>query len=150
MVASNRRRKRATIGFLVTKLLDTNVCIAILRGQAAARERLVAELGHEDLRLSAITAYELAFGAMNGPRPDEEMDKISRFIDGGPGVTDLNREDAEAAGRIRADLSARGQMIGAYDLLIGGQALARSWTLVTANTREFTRITGLRLEDWSR
>ena len=134
----------------MTKLLDTNVCIAILRGQAAAVDLLVAELGREDLRLSAITAYELAFGAMNGPRPDEELAKISRFIDGGPGVTDFNRGDAEAAGRIRADLSTRGKMIGAYDLLIGGQAIARSWTLVTANTREFTRITGLKLEDWSR
>jgi len=56
--------------------------------------------------------------------------------------------DAESAGRLRATLSGRGEMIGAYDLLIAGQGLARDWTVVTANTREYARVDGLRLETW--
>jgi predicted nucleic acid-binding protein len=56
------------------------------------------------------------------------MAKVTQFIDAGPTVADLTRGDAEAAGLLRADLSARGQMIGAYDLLIAGQGLARGWT----------------------
>jgi tRNA(fMet)-specific endonuclease VapC len=64
-------------------------------------------------------------------------------------VADLTRGDAEAAGRLRADLSLRGQTIGAYDLLIAGQGLARGWMVVTANTREFARAIGLTLEDWT-
>jgi len=77
------------------------------------------------------------------------MAKVQQFIDAGPTVADLTRGDAEAAGRLRADLSSRGQMIGAYDLLIAGQGLARGWTVVTANTREFARATRLTLEDWT-
>ena len=53
------------------------------------------------------------------------------------------------AGAIRRDLEARGLPIGPYDLLIAGQARARDLVLVTANTREFERVDGLKLEDWS-
>ncbi len=77
------------------------------------------------------------------------MVKVGRFFDSGPPPVEFDREDAAAAGRVRADLAARGLMIGAYDLLIAGQALARGWMVVTANTREFTRVSGLAIEDWT-
>jgi len=93
--------------------------------------------------------FELVQGAAKSPRAQAEMAKVTQFIDAGPTVADLTRGDAEAAGRLRADLSSRGQMIGAYDLLIAGQGLARGWTVVTANTREFARATRLTLEDWT-
>lgn len=64
-------------------------------------------------------------------------------------VVDFVEEDAVAAALIKANLAARGQMIGAYDLMIAGQALARGWTVVTGNTHEFSRVEGLKLEDWT-
>lgn len=62
--------------------------------------------------------------------------------------TRFDRDDAECAGEIRARLTRAGQMIGAYDVLIAGQALARSLTLVTRNLREFSRVQRLAVEDW--
>lgn len=63
-------------------------------------------------------------------------------------VLDFDRDDARQAGVIRAELSTRGMPIGPYDVLIAGQAVARDLTLVTRNTREFSRVPGLRLADW--
>jgi tRNA(fMet)-specific endonuclease VapC len=58
--------------------------------------------------------------------------------------------EARAAGSIRAVLEASGRTIGAYELLIAGQALGSQLTLVTANAKEFTRVKGLNWEDWAR
>jgi tRNA(fMet)-specific endonuclease VapC len=62
----------------------------------------------------------------------------------------FDEEDAKSAGRVRAAMEVAGKPIGAYDLLIAGQALHRNSTLVTANTREFGRIKGLLWEDWAK
>jgi len=62
---------------------------------------------------------------------------------------DFTAEDAEQAGRIRATLEGLGKPIGAYDLLIAGQALRHKATVVTANSSEFARVKGLRLQDWA-
>ena len=64
-------------------------------------------------------------------------------------VAPFSATDADRTARLKADLAARGQMIGAYDLMIAGQALARGWTVVTGNTHEFSRVEGLKLEDWA-
>jgi tRNA(fMet)-specific endonuclease VapC len=135
---------------LATKLLDTNVCVALIRGQSSTVERYIQEFGGGALRTSVITVFELVYGAERSGRAEEELAKVERFIDGGPPAVDLTSEDMASAGRLRADLAPKSQLIGAYDLLIAGQALARGWTVVTANTREFARVPGLALEDWSR
>jgi tRNA(fMet)-specific endonuclease VapC len=95
-----------------------------------------------------ITVYELIRGAAKSGRTTEELAKISRFIEGGPQSTPFEWADAEAAGHLRAALARRGEMIGAYDILIAGQALARGWIVVTANSDEFARVEGLQLENW--
>ena len=64
-------------------------------------------------------------------------------------LLDFDDEDAQAAGRIRAALEEIETSMGAYDLLIAGQALRRGLTVVTANTSEFGRVTGLSWEDWT-
>ena len=130
------------------KLLDTDICIQVLRGVPGAVQRIAAELAGGEIFISVITAFELVYGAEKSPRAPEELTKIRRFIAGGPRTAPFTTEDAESAGRIRATLARRGEMIGAYDMLIAGQGLARDWTVVTANTREFARVEGLRLEDW--
>jgi tRNA(fMet)-specific endonuclease VapC len=63
-------------------------------------------------------------------------------------VLEFDQEDARQAGEIRAALAAAGTPIGPYDVLIAGQARARSLVLVTHNTGEFSRVSGLNIEDW--
>ena len=64
-------------------------------------------------------------------------------------VLDYYRAGCQAAGEIRAELERKGKRIGEYDTLIAGQAFARNLILVTANTREFGRVKGLAVEDWT-
>lgn len=125
-------------------LPDTNVFIAL----AAGRQPILRKLRFiptRDIGLSTIVHYELFYGAFNGTKRDESLANIGelRF----PTVP-FDEEDAFRAGEIRAYLQARGTPIGAYDTLIAGQALARDLTLVSRNIREFSRVDGLRVENW--
>jgi tRNA(fMet)-specific endonuclease VapC len=129
-------------------VLDTTVCVAVLRGHQQVIERF-AEEPFEDLRLSAITVFELNHGAAKSRRA-EEFAKVRNRLTSLISLAELTASDAETGGRLRAELEMRGEIIGAYDLLIAGQALTRNWTVVTANTREFARVRGLRTEDWTR
>ncbi len=93
--------------------------------------------------------FELIQGAARSGRAASEVAKERRFVEAGSTAVDFTSDDGGSAGRLRADLSSRGLMTGAYDLLIAGQALARGWMAVTADTPEFARATGLGLEDWT-
>lgn len=129
-------------------LLDTNILMALLHLQR--RERVlehVAGLMPSDVVTSAIAAHELYIGAARSSRPAENRHRFDLlFRDLQP--VELTRDDAAAAGLIRADLKPAGTPIGPYDVLLAGQAKARSLTLVTINTREFTRVVGLEVMDW--
>ena len=85
---------------------------------------------------------------MRGARPNTA--RLEAFLTGPFEILDWDDADARAAGEVRAQLEAEGQMIGAYDALIAAQAVRRGITLVTANTKEFKRVDGLMWEDWAR
>ncbi len=130
-------------------LLDTNACIRILNDSSV---NLVARLRlHQpsEIRLSAITKAELLYGARHSERVGENLRLLGRFFEP---FACLPFDDAcaEHYGMIRADLAARGQTIGPNDLLIAATARAHDLTLVTHNVREFSRIVGLKLDDWER
>lgn len=132
-------------------LLDTNVAVAVINKRSAIieatfRKRLLA--GHE-IALSSVVVFELEYGIARSARKKENVRALSRFLDAIGGVVDFDAEDAAAAGVVRASLNAAGTPIGPYDVLIAGQARRRGATLVTANTREFGRIAGLNVEDWT-
>ena len=74
---------------------------------------------------------------------------LAAFLSSAIAVLDYSEQDAQAAGEIRAELERQGERIGEYDTLIAGQAFARNLILVTANTREFERVKGLVVEDWT-
>jgi tRNA(fMet)-specific endonuclease VapC len=126
-------------------LLDTNVVIAILENPLGPPARRVKRERVEDLGVSSIVAHELFYGAFRSRRGTQNLRRLDgmRFP-----IIDFDRDDARRAGLVRAELAARGTPIGPYDVLIAGQALARDLVLVTHNTREFSRVTGLRIEDW--
>jgi tRNA(fMet)-specific endonuclease VapC len=95
--------------------------------------------------MSAIVMHELYFGAFKSQRRDRNL----AIVDGlRIEVIPFDLEDARHAGDIRAVLAAQGMPIGAYDVLIAGQARARALTMVTRNLREFQRVDGLRSENW--
>jgi tRNA(fMet)-specific endonuclease VapC len=127
-------------------LLDTNVCIAAMRHSALVVQRMAAT-SPGDCAISTITSYELYTGIEKCADPAKETAKVNLLL---ATVHQLafNAQAAREAGRIRALLESQGQMIGPYDVLLAGQALAAGLTLVTANTSEFSRVPALRLENW--
>ena len=132
------------------KLLDTNVLIDLTRGRSEGLTRRFAEAidAGAALSVSVISIYEFRFGAERSARRESQLAGLKRFLTGTE-VVEFDAADAEAAARIKADLAVRGQMIGAYDLLIAAQAIVRDQVMVTGNVREFSRVPGLAVEDWS-
>ena len=133
---------------MIDYLLDTNAIIALLTQRS---ERLLARiraLQPGQIGLSAVVVHELYFGAYKSQKIDFNLETIRRLL-ADLVVLELDREDARAAGEIRAALARKGTPIGPYDVLIAGQAVARKRTLVTNNTAEFSRVDTLRLEDWT-
>lgn len=103
--------------------------------------------GHrpQDFALSAVVVHELYYGAAESQRKADNVARIEalQFL-----VLEFDLGDARHAGEIRATLAISGIPIGPYDVLIGGQALARNLTLMTRNVREFERIKDLAIETW--
>jgi tRNA(fMet)-specific endonuclease VapC len=127
-------------------MLDTNLCIRVLRDRPQGlRERFNAEA--DALCISTVVLSELLHGAGKSARPVENRREVERFaarLD----VLPFDADAAAHAAEIRVALERRGRMIGAYDLLIAGHARSRGLVVVTANLGEFSRVEGLRCEDW--
>jgi tRNA(fMet)-specific endonuclease VapC len=134
----------------VTLALDTNVLIDLVRGKTpivrgrfnqamAAEQRLVASL---------IVLHELYLGCELNRDPVGELARV-KVVLSNVEIEPFDDADMRSAAKISAALRPRGVMIGPFDSLIAGQALARDWTVVTANTREFDRVEGLNVIDWS-
>jgi tRNA(fMet)-specific endonuclease VapC len=135
----------------MTYLLDTNACIALINGRPdAVRRRFVRVSAAGDLiATSSVVLFELWYGAAKSQRPKLNAERVTTFLSGPLEVLDFTPEDAEQSGRVRASLEHLGKPIGAYDLLIAGQALRHKATLVTADSSEFRRVRGLRIQDWT-
>ena len=132
-------------------LLDTNAVVALLRSRpAGVRERYrEAQKSGDYLAVSSVVLFELWYGVEKSGRIQENTERLRVLLSGDLDLLDFDDEDAQTAGRVRAALEKIGTPIGAYDLLIAGQALRRGLTVVTANTSEFSRVAGLSWEDWT-
>jgi tRNA(fMet)-specific endonuclease VapC len=135
----------------VNYLLDTNVCIALINGaQSEVRARFAqAAVRNDTLSTSSIVAHELWYGVAKSQLVARNALALAAFLSSDVPVLDYSEQDAQAAGEIRVELERQGQRIGEYDTLIAGQAFSRNLVLVTANTREFGRVKGLVVEDWT-
>jgi tRNA(fMet)-specific endonuclease VapC len=128
-------------------LLDTNTLIQYLRGQPSVVSRL-QDASPRQLAIPSIVAYEIEYGTLKiGSSRRREI--VSELLAGIQQVP-FDREAALESARIRIDLEARGLPIGPMDLLIAGTAVSRGAVLATNNTKEFSRIKGLRLSDWTK
>ena len=129
-------------------MLDTDSCIAIIKGKPPSvlkklRGKSVGQVG-----ISSITLGELAFGAAKSARRDEAHAALAEFLLALE-IASFDSDAAASYGHLRASLEKRGTPIGPLDTLIGAHAAALDVILVTHNTREFSRIDALRLEDWT-
>lgn len=131
----------------MTYLLDTNVCIKLLNGDAPHVTQRLAQFKPKQIHLCTIVQQELYFGVYYSTKVEQNLAKLLKFI--APfKVLSFDEAAAKLAGQIQAKLRSLGTPIGSYDLQIAAIALAENLTLVTHNTREFGRIEGLVYEDW--
>jgi tRNA(fMet)-specific endonuclease VapC len=128
-------------------LLDTNACIHMLNQRHPSIEAHFRSCKPTDIVVCSIVKTELFYGARHSQRVERNLQQLQRFL---APLKSLSFDDrcAEEAGLIRADLAASGTPIGPNDLLIAATARAFDAVLITHNTREFSRVTGLRMEDW--
>lgn len=129
-------------------LLDTNICIYIAKRHPAKVLSRLEQLQPGDVGMSVVTFLELTYGAWNSRHLEENLarlEQLERLIPALP----LETKVAQHYGRVRTDLERKGLPIGAYDLLIAAHALSLGLTLVTNNLREFRRVEGLKVENWT-
>jgi len=135
----------------MTYLLDANACIALINGTPKlVRRRFQRAIAREaTVLVSSVVAFELWYGAAKSRRREMNTERLQAFLAGPVEWTDFDDEDAREAGLVRAELETAAKPIGAYDVLIAGQARRRQATLVTSNVAEFARVANLKWEDWA-
>jgi tRNA(fMet)-specific endonuclease VapC len=131
----------------VSYLLDTNICICALKSRPPEVLARLRALSPADIALSVVTLLELRQGAEGSQQPDAAHARLDAFV--APlGILPFEEKDALTGARLRAALFRRGRPIGDLYSLIAAQAVTRDLILVTNNLREFSRIPGLRTENW--
>lgn len=127
-------------------LLDTNAVIALMKNHSRVVER-IRQTGRFELAICAPVEAELWFGVNKSVRVEENRQHLLTLLSWLPSLP-FAGEATRLCGDLRADLARKGTPIGPYDLQIAAIALANDCILVTHNTGEFSRIAGLKLEDW--
>jgi tRNA(fMet)-specific endonuclease VapC len=129
-------------------LLDTNMCIYLIRQRSQRALRRFEEFEVGEIGVSVITVSELSYGVEKSKRPEQNRQALERFLLPLE-VVSFGLEATRNYGRIRAALEKQGTPIGPLDTLIAAHAASLGITLVTNNTREFERVPGLLIEDWT-
>jgi tRNA(fMet)-specific endonuclease VapC len=128
-------------------LLDTNICIALIRQKPAALLEQLTSQQPGDVGISSITLAELVHGAEKSAQSEHNMSALQQFLLPLE-LADFDQRAALAYGKIRAELELSGQIVGSMDMLIAAHAIGLDTILVTNNVQEFQRVNGLALEDW--
>jgi tRNA(fMet)-specific endonuclease VapC len=129
------------------KMLDTNICIYTIKQKPVEVLNRFREEIPKGLCISAITLAELKHGVEKSAKPKQNEMALAQLL---VALTVIPFDDLAAVeyGKICADLERKGRKIGTMDMLIAASALSEGMTLVTNNTREFERVSGLSLENW--
>ena len=128
-------------------LLDTNACIQLWQRKNLVVRRHFALYSPEEIALCSVVKAELLFGALHSEQKDNNLQLLQKLF--APLHSfEFDYKAAEYYAQIRADLTAKGNLIGANDLMIAAIARANNATLVTHNTSEFSRVQELVIEDW--
>ena len=129
-------------------LLDTNICIYIRQKRPEEVLRRFQNLRTGEAAISVITYGELVFGATKSQQRTAALERLAELLNWLPALP-MPEIAGQAYGVMRADLAARGQMIGNNDLWIAAHAVAAELTLVTNNEKEFRRVRGLKIQNWA-
>ena len=128
-------------------LLDTNICIYLLKGQFNINEK-IKKVGKENCFLSEMTVAEMKFGVENSSKKKQNREKLKEFqslLDVIPIFPSLDIYAKE-----KSRLRKKGQIVDDFDLLIGATSIFNNLTLVTRNVKHFNRLEGINLEDWTK
>ncbi len=129
-------------------MLDTNICIFTIKNRPQ-RVREAFNRFQDRLCVSSVTVMELIYGAEKSASPEKNLAIVEGFSSR-LGVLPYDEPAASHTGELRAELGRLGTPIGPYDALIAGHARSRGLIMVTNNRREFDRVPGLRVEDWTK
>ncbi len=130
-------------------LLDTNICIYLMKKKFQTLQDRVQEESPFNMALSSVTIAELEYGIAKSNYPKKNKELLYGFVSPFQ-IISFTEEDTENFGRIRAYLNRLGTPIGPYDLQIAAQCLTRDLCLVTNNVKEFERVPMLKIENWTR
>lgn len=128
--------------------LDTNICIYFLKGKFPSLRNKILSENPDNICIPSIVKAELLFGAEKSQRVEENYSRVIQFLFPLRMIGFNNNESLEYA-KIRADLERRGELIGPNDLIIAAIVKANNGVLVTNNVKEFARVKGLKMENWT-
>src|SRR6266487_4798261 len=129
---------------MIRRILDTNARIGVINGQPSSLRQRLLQIPLSEVAISQIVRYELEFGVCNSRHQQRNRANLLHFLKYVQVLDWSDGQSAEAA-QVRCDLARTGHAIGPYDTLIAGHARSLNAILVTHNTREFGRVTGLEL-----
>jgi tRNA(fMet)-specific endonuclease VapC len=127
---------------------DTNICIYFLKGIFPELQKKVLSAQPDKIKIPSMVAAELIYGARKSEKAAETTEKVKRFLKPLQ-IIPFDEEAAFFYGDIRASLEKDGNTIGFNDMIIAATVLAHNGTLVTNNNGEFSRISGLNIENWT-
>lgn len=127
-------------------MLDTNICIYTIKNKPeVVRQTFVAHDGQ--MCVSSITQMELIYGAEKSAAPSKNLNNVEAFL-ARLEIKDFDSAAASHTGQIRAELAQDGKPIGPYDQMIAGQARSLGLIVITNNVGEFSRVSGIRVDNW--
>lgn len=129
-------------------MLDTNICIYILKNKNDKLIKKFANCQFGDIGISSIVYSELIYGVEKSVKKDENLKNLLKFLSAIV-ICDYDVDAANEYGRIRSSLESDGKVIGSLDMLIAAHASSKKATLITNNEREFKRIKGLKVDNWT-
>ncbi len=129
-------------------LLDTNICIYLIKSKFPNLQKRIEETDPSEIAISAITVAELEFGISKSLYPERNKIALLKFLSPFE-IVPFTEKDCEDFGWLRTYLNKKGTPIGAYDLQIASQCLARDLVLISNNLKEFERVPNLKYENWA-
>ena len=129
-------------------LLDTDIIIYLLNDTYPELQKKLSSIPENEISISSITVAELYFGAYNSSRVDENIQLLQDLLSE-LRILYLDEDSGRIFGKIKADLKKRGEIINDSDLFIASIAIRNGIRLVTNNVRHFSRVEGLKIENWT-
>jgi len=129
-------------------LIDTNILIYLMNSKSLNLQKKFTEGSIDDFSVSSITVAELIYGAKKSKNIEKNLNAVIKILSPFT-IIDFTGQDAFEYGDIRAKLEMKGKIIGATDLLIAAQARRKNLIVLTTNTKEYERVEGLKIENWT-